>query len=574
MMFWFNPSLSGVAISLSSGTSCSFQVACSYPSELTSSVIAPSHNAAATPRLPERILFKHPAGFGRQIDQLPRYVLLILATSSGLLDFNTLAPRHRIPSRSVANSLLRASGQHIVSEPGPDRQSSSPNMSAVQQANEAEKNIEIWKIKKLIKRLEAARGNGTSMISLIIPPKDQISRAAKMLAEEYGTASNIKSRVNRLSVLSAITSTQQRLKLYNKVPPNGLVVYCGEIITSEGKERKINIDFEPFKPINTSLYLCDNKFHTEALSELLESDQKFGFIVMDGNGALFGTLSGNTREILQKLSVDLPKKHGRGGQSALRFARLREEKRHNYVRKIAELAVQNYITNDKVNVAGLILAGSADFKNDLNQSDMFDQRLQAKVIKVVDVSYGGENGFNQAIELSAETLSNVKFVQEKKLIGKYFEEISQDTGRVCYGVEDTLKALELGACETLIVYENLDISRWTLKNSEGSEVVIHTTKAQEENRELFQDKETGAEMEVVEQASFLEWLAENYKDFGATLEFVSDKSSEGNQFVKGFGGIGAILRYKVNFEQLADYSDEDEFYDGPSKLRNMVTLVT
>ena len=37
-----------------------------------------------------------------------------------------------------------------------------------QQANDAEKNIEIWKVKKLIKRLEAARGNGTSMISLII----------------------------------------------------------------------------------------------------------------------------------------------------------------------------------------------------------------------------------------------------------------------------------------------------------------------------------------------------------------------------------------------------------------------
>jgi len=397
--------------------------------------------------------------------------------------------------------------------------------------------------------------------AVVTAPKDQVSRAAKMLAEEFGTASNIKSRVNRLSVLSAITSTQQRLKLYNKVPPNGLVVYCGEIITSEGKERKINIDFEPFKPINTSLYLCDNKFHTEALSELLESDQKFGFIIMDGNGALFGTLSGNTREVVHKFSVDLPKKHGRGGQSALRFARLREEKRHNYVRKVAELAVQNFITNDKVNVAGIILAGSADFKNDLNQSDMFDNRLQAKVIKVVDVSYGGENGFNQAIDLSAETLSNVKFIQEKKLIGKYFEEISQDSGRVCYGVEDTLKALELGAAETLIVYENLDITRWVIKGLDGVEKILHTTKAQEADREQFMDKETGQEMEVVDQSSFLEWLAEKYKDFGATLEFVSDRSSEGNQFVKGFGGIGAILRYKVNFEQLADVDSEDEFYD-------------
>ena len=54
------------------------------------------------------------------------------------------------------------------------------------------------------------------MISLIIPPKDQISRVSKMLADEFGTASNIKSRVNRLSVLSAITSTQQRLTLYSR----------------------------------------------------------------------------------------------------------------------------------------------------------------------------------------------------------------------------------------------------------------------------------------------------------------------------------------------------------------------
>jgi len=373
-------------------------------------------------------------------------------------------------------------------------------------------------------------------------------------------------------VLGAITSTQQRLKLYNKVPPNGLVVYCGEIITAEGKERRINMDFEPFKPINTSLYLCDNKFHTEALSELLESDQKFGFIIMDGNGALFGTLSGNTRDVVHKFSVDLPKKHGRGGQSALRFARLREEKRHNYVRKVAELAVQNYITNDKVNVVGLILAGSADFKNDLNQSDLFDQRLQGKVIKVVDVSYGGENGFNQAIELSSETLGNVKFIQEKKLINRYFDEISQDTGKVCYGIDDTLKALELGAAETLIVYENLETMRWELKTSEGLSVIFHTTKAQETDRSQFMDKETGQEMEVISQMPFLEWLAEKYRDFGATLEFVSDRSSEGNQFVKGFGGIGAILRYKVNFEQLADLDDEDEFYDGKLQFHTVNNL--
>lgn len=48
----------------------------------------------------------------------------------------------------------------------------------------------------------------------------------------------------------------------------------------------------------------------QALTALLADDSKFGFIVMDGNCALFGTLSGNTREVLHKFLVDLPKKHG------------------------------------------------------------------------------------------------------------------------------------------------------------------------------------------------------------------------------------------------------------------------
>ena len=50
-------------------------------------------------------------------------------------------------------------------------------------------------MKRLLQKLSLARGNGsTSMISLVIPPGDQINRVAKMLAEESGAAANIKSR--------------------------------------------------------------------------------------------------------------------------------------------------------------------------------------------------------------------------------------------------------------------------------------------------------------------------------------------------------------------------------------------
>lgn len=196
------------------------------------------------------------------------------------------------------------------------------------------------------------------------------------------------------------------------------------------------------------------------------------------------------------------------------------------------------------------------------------QRLQAKIIKLVDVSYGGENGFNQAIELAAESLQNVKFIQEKKLIGRYFDEISQDTGKYCFGVDDTLKGLELGAVETLICWENLDIQRYVLKNhTTGTETVLHLTPEQEKDKSHFTDKEvciyiiyyyiaifsaflflicveklfilqSGVELELVECQPLLEWLANNYKNFGATLEIITDKSQEGSQFVRGFGGIG------------------------------------
>ena len=429
--------------------------------------------------------------------------------------------------------------------------------------DELEKNIELWKVKRLIQSLEKARGNGTSLISLIIPPREQLPLTNRMITEEYGKAANIKSRVVRQAVQSALTSVKERLKLYNnKVPPNGLIIYCGEVINDEGIcEKKYTFDLQPFRPINTSLYLCDNKFDTSALKELLETDDKFGFIIVDGNGALYGTLQGNTREVLHKFSVDLPKKHRRGGQSSVRFARLRMESRHNYLRKVAEAATSMFITNDRPNVTGLVLAGSAEFKKDLYTSDLFDPRLQPKVVNIVDVSYGGENGFNQAIELSSETLLNVRFIREKKIVGKFFEEVSLDSRKYCYGVEDTIQRLTMGAIETVLLYEGLEHVRVLLKNpNNGTESVKYLNAEEESKNESF--SEGGVELEVVEKAPLAEWIVDNYRKFGAALELVTDKSQEGSQFKRGFGGIGGFLRYQVELGDMgADEEFDEEFED-------------
>ena len=137
------------------------------------------------------------------------------------------------------------------------------------------------------------------------------------------------------------------------------------------------------------------------------------------------------------------------------------------------------MTGDKPNVAGLILAGSAGFKNELMETEMLDKRLLPIIVGVVDVSYGGENGLNEAITLAGDALKNVKFVAEKKLVSKFFEEIALDTNMIVFGVEDTMKSLEMGALETVLLFEDLDITRFVIKNPiKGDTKILYLNPAQ------------------------------------------------------------------------------------------------
>nr|WQM87034.1 conserved eukaryotic peptide chain release factor [Marseillevirus cajuinensis] len=383
--------------------------------------------------------------------------------------------------------------------------------------------IERFKLSRTIKYLETLKGNGTSLVTLALPPGEQISRASQMLAEEYGTASNIKSRVNRLSVLSAISSVQQRMRLHRRVPENGVVFLGGEVVLPDGRVRVVVYDIVPPVPISKKVYACDSVFHISCLSELLCSAEVFGFIVVDGSSALFATLSGNNKKIIHSFDVCLPKKHGRGGQSALRFERLRKEKRHNYLRKVSETATSCFVEDNICKIKGIILAGSAEFKTKLFESEMLHKSIKEKVVGIFDVPYGGSQGLSHAIDQSSELLKGVGYAREKEVLSGFFREISKGEDTYCFGFCDCLHALELGAVETLIVCEE------TEQKHEG--------------------------------ILFVDWIAENFKDFGCRLEIVSPNTPESQQFLKGFGGVGGILRYPVEFfqEEEEERQDEDFF---------------
>lgn len=78
----------------------------------------------------------------------------------------------------------------------------------------------------------------------------------------------------------------------------------------------------------------------------------------------------------------------------------------------------------------------------------------------------------------------------------------------------------------------------------------------------YKNETTGIEYEVLDNIPLTEWFLDNYKKYVSHLEIVTDKSSEGSQFVKGFGGIGGILRYKMENEfdegeNINDFNDDD-----------------
>lgn len=306
---------------------------------------------------------------------------------------------------------------------------------------------------------------------------------------------------------------------------------------------------EPLKAIQQTLYLCDSRFHTEVLrDQLTTGDSKIGFVIIDGHSASFHLLTGNVKETLFKLEVSLPKKHGRGGQSQNRFARIREEKRGWYASKVAELFTQYFMENGLLKVSQLIFAGCAHFKHDLAKK--LDPRVNEKILAFLDVQYGGENGFHEAIELALPFLKNSKYVNEQKILEGFFDLIAVD-GAYCYLPSATVNALEQGLVETLILWDELPdyrIEMASLKDPNDKKFVYKPTKENE-----FPG------YEVLSITPLIDWIFENHKSFGAQIQLVSSSSAVANQFIAGFGGIGGKLRFKSDFQE---FTNENEDFEG------------
>jgi peptide chain release factor subunit 1 len=393
-------------------------------------------------------------------------------------------------------------------------------------------------LRKLLKTLEGFRGRHTELISLYIPSGYNLQEIIAMLKQEYALTQNVKSRATRHNVLDTLEKTMNYLRLFKKTPSNGLVIFCGNISKTEGQPDIKIWSIEPPQPLAQKIYWCDQNFVLDPLKDMTREKEVYGLIVIDTGGADIGLLKG--KKVILEKHVDslVPGKTVKGGASQHRYLRIREEAKHDHLKKVGEIASK--IFKEEKDLKGIIIGGPGFVKEELKEGDFIDYQLIQKLIGLVDTSDTGIQGLQEMLKRGESLIQEASATKERHIMEEFFEHLKKDDGLSIYGLEEVKHALEYGAVKTLLISEGFDWVRAKLVCSCGYNV------EKDINPERVEKcPNCGNELKIEEGKELIEIISEQAKNLGSEVEIISVDSREGEQF-KEIGGIGAILRYKIS----------------------------
>jgi peptide chain release factor subunit 1 len=411
--------------------------------------------------------------------------------------------------------------------------------------------LELFRLRKTINALASKEGSHTELITIYVPPDKQISDALNLLRNEYGTASNIKSNVTRKNVLDAIVKAQQKLKLFKDPGEKGIVVFTGALPQEgggPGTERMESYVIVPPEPIRIFLYRCDNRFHTEHLQEMLREKEAYGILLVDASDATIATLQGKHLSIIMQMYSGVTGKTRAGGQSSRRYERLRDMQLNEYYQRVARHADEVFLPME--NLKGIILGGPGPTKYDFQKGNYLNYQLQGKVLDVVDTAYVEEQGVKEVVEKAPEIMKKVRYIEEKEIMQKFLYEVGHDSGLITYGEAEVRRLLNAGAVRTVLMSEELDMLRVTIKCSACGDQEEHTVKGK-----MLSEFEAGLvgkpckncqapSLSIVDKKDVVDDIADLAALSNAEVEIVSSETEEGQMLKNAFGGIAAILRFK------------------------------
>ena len=396
-----------------------------------------------------------------------------------------------------------------------------------------------YEFRRKLEELEKYKGRGTELITLYIPPDKNIADVSNQLRSELSQASNIKSKQTRTNVMAGLEAILQRLKYYKKPPEHGMVIISG-VVDFNGKQKHITEIIEPPEPVPLYKYHCDSTFYLAPLKEMLVEKKVYGLIVIDRREATVGLLRGKRIEVLSYTSSMVPGKHRQGGQSSVRFERLRQIAIHEFYKKVGDKASEALLPY-KENLMGILIGGPSPTKEEFYEGEYLHHELQRKVIGLFDVSYTDESGLYELVEKAQDALQELDIMREKRLMNRFLREIAKD-GLAAYGEEEIRKYLNLGAVDTLLLSEDLRYERVRYKCPVcGKEVEITVKEGVEKPPVCEEDNVT---MEEIERRDIILELSDLAEKMGSNVEFLSTESEEGAMLYNAFGGIAAILRFK------------------------------
>jgi len=402
--------------------------------------------------------------------------------------------------------------------------------------------MEKYKFRRALEEIEAAQGRGTELVTVYVPPERPISDVTNYLRGELSQSSNIKSAGTRKNVMQAIESAMQRLKGYRMPPPTGLVVFTGHVSVGADQTKMVAYVLEPPEPVASFRYRCDSKFYTEPLHEMLAEKDVYGLVVIDWSEATLGVLRGKRIEVIKNLQSQVPSKHRMGGQSARRFERGHDIAVHEWYKKIGELMTEAFLTRPEIK--GIIIGGPGYSKEEFATGEFVHHELKKKILPTfLDVGYTDEYGLRELVEKSREILSGLDLMREKTLVQRLMEEIRKaDGGLAAYGEEQVRNALRLGAVDTLLVSEGLRKARAKLQCANGD---WEGEKTIDDAGELPTCPKDGGPLTVAESRELIDDLTMMAGQTGTNVELISKDSEEGQLLLRAFGGIAAILRFRV-----------------------------
>ncbi|MBI2582302.1 peptide chain release factor 1, partial [Candidatus Woesearchaeota archaeon] len=161
-------------------------------------------------------------------------------------------------------------------------------------------------LRKTINELKSHKAPHTEFVTVYIPQGYEIFKIIQHLAEEQGTASNIKSASTRKNVQGALEKMIQHLRGFPKTPINGLAVFSGNIAAGEGKQDFRVWSVEPPVPLNVRIYRCDKNFVTDILEDIMVDHNVYGLVVLDRRDATLALLKGKSIVVLQKTHSEVP----------------------------------------------------------------------------------------------------------------------------------------------------------------------------------------------------------------------------------------------------------------------------